>query len=210
MAEVGRKSWNRGCIPIVVFGRDKARISISHSPRSSLIPRILTAADLSSSPRRQLLFHSNRSRPSPYLSRNRSNDIRQIRLEIKRLRTSSFLYRLASVVESDRSFLLKKKKERKEGNVKLTILDEWIMFHDFLVTNKKVWEDGFVITSKRIRPIVRTVGRITDRKWPRPWHVSNTTRPYLQGQWRRKNPIGCTVWWRYYRWQLVVVHASMI
>lgn len=118
MAEVGRKSWNRGCIPIVVFGRDKARISISHSPRSSLIPRILTAADLPPSPRRQLLFHSNRSRPSPYLSRNRSNDIRQIRLEIKRLRTSSFLYRLASVVESDRSFLLKKKKERKEGNVK--------------------------------------------------------------------------------------------
>ena len=73
MAEVGRKSWNRGCIPIVVFGRDKARISISHSPRSSLIPRILTAADLPPSPRRQLLFHSNRprSRPSPYLSRNR-------------------------------------------------------------------------------------------------------------------------------------------
>lgn len=50
------------------------------------------------------------------------------------------------------------------------------MFHDFLVTNKKVWEDGFVITSKRICPIVRTVGRITDRKWPRPWHVSVSTR----------------------------------
>lgn len=35
MVEVGSKSWNRGCIPIIVFARDKARISISHSARCS-------------------------------------------------------------------------------------------------------------------------------------------------------------------------------
>lgn len=104
MAEVGRKSWNRGCIPIVVFGRDKARISISHSPRrSSLIPRILTPPPLDDS---YYFIPTFRFRPSPlherltkrYLFPNRSNspynrEIQpfSIRLEIDRP-TSSILY----------------------------------------------------------------------------------------------------------------------